>query len=152
MTARETLEQERPRIEAALSAIAAGLDKTRARPDEAVKVIAKAAETDDTKLVRAELDAVLPIFADGLVLDRAVLERMGGLRGAHRAREDASPASSTPSSSPSRAGKTGLSEAPGRCHRPGCRRSMLVAASRASGAAEPSVAGYFARRPGHMNC
>jgi NitT/TauT family transport system substrate-binding protein/putative hydroxymethylpyrimidine transport system substrate-binding protein len=74
VTARKTLESERPRIEAALSAITAGLDKTRAHPDEAVKVIAKAAETDDTKLVRAELDAVLPIFADGLVLDRAVLE------------------------------------------------------------------------------
>ena len=74
VTARKTLEKERQRIEAALSAIDAGLDKTRAHPDEAVRVIAKAAETDDTKLVRAELDAVLPIFADGLVLDRAVLE------------------------------------------------------------------------------
>jgi NitT/TauT family transport system substrate-binding protein/putative hydroxymethylpyrimidine transport system substrate-binding protein len=38
-------------------------------------VIAKAAETDDTALVRAQLDAVLPIFADGLRLDRAVLEQ-----------------------------------------------------------------------------
>jgi NitT/TauT family transport system substrate-binding protein/putative hydroxymethylpyrimidine transport system substrate-binding protein len=39
-----------------------------------VQLIAKAAETDDTKLVRAQLDAVLPVFADGLKLDRAVLE------------------------------------------------------------------------------
>jgi putative hydroxymethylpyrimidine transport system substrate-binding protein len=74
VTARKTLESERPRIEAALSAITAGLDKTRAHPDEAVKVIAKAAETDDTKLIRAQLDAVLPVFADGLVLDRGVLQ------------------------------------------------------------------------------
>ena len=38
-------------------------------------MIAKAAETDDRELVRAQLDAVLPIFADGLKLDRAVLEQ-----------------------------------------------------------------------------
>ena len=37
-------------------------------------VIAEAAETDDTALVRAQLEAVLPLFADGLRLDRAVLE------------------------------------------------------------------------------
>ena len=45
------------------------------RPDEAVTVVARAAETDDTALVRAQLDAVLPIFADGLRLDRDVLEQ-----------------------------------------------------------------------------
>ena len=44
-------------------------------PDEAVARIAKAAETDDTALVRAQLDAVLPLFADGLKLDREVLEQ-----------------------------------------------------------------------------
>ena len=38
-------------------------------------MIARAAETDDTALVRAQLDAVLPIFADGLRLDRDVLEQ-----------------------------------------------------------------------------
>ena len=43
--------------------------------EAAVDVIAKAAETDDRELVRAQLDAVLPIFADGLKLDRAVLEQ-----------------------------------------------------------------------------
>jgi putative hydroxymethylpyrimidine transport system substrate-binding protein len=75
VTARATLDKERPRIEAALAAIAAGLKKTRAQPDEAVRAIAKAAETDDTKLVRAQLDAVLPVFADGLKLDRDVLEQ-----------------------------------------------------------------------------
>jgi NitT/TauT family transport system substrate-binding protein/putative hydroxymethylpyrimidine transport system substrate-binding protein len=75
VTARRTLERERERIAAALDAIAAGLTAARERPDEAVTIIARAAETDDTALVRAQLDAVLPVFADGLRLDRAVLER-----------------------------------------------------------------------------
>jgi NitT/TauT family transport system substrate-binding protein/putative hydroxymethylpyrimidine transport system substrate-binding protein len=75
VTARSTLASERGRIAVALKAISGGLDATRAHPDEGVSVIAKAAETDDTKLVRAQLDAVLPIFADGLRLNRAVLEQ-----------------------------------------------------------------------------
>lgn len=75
VTARATLEAERERIDDALAAIASGLEATRARPDEAVAVIARAADTDDTALVRAQLDAVAPVFADGLKLDRAVLER-----------------------------------------------------------------------------
>ena len=74
-TSRATLEKERARIEGALDAIATGLDAARARPDEAVDVIAKAAETDDRELVQAQLDAVLPIFAENLALDRAVLEQ-----------------------------------------------------------------------------
>lgn len=74
-TSRATLEKERSRIAGALDAIAAGLEATRARPSEAVDVIAKAAETDDRALVQAQLDAVLPIFADGLALDREVLEQ-----------------------------------------------------------------------------
>jgi putative hydroxymethylpyrimidine transport system substrate-binding protein len=74
-TSRETLAAERPRIEAALDAIARGLETARGRPEAAVDVIAEAAETDDRELVRAQLDAVLPIFADGLKLDRAVLEQ-----------------------------------------------------------------------------
>jgi putative hydroxymethylpyrimidine transport system substrate-binding protein len=78
VTARKTLERERERIAGALHSVAGGLDAARARPGEAVKVIAKAAETDDTALVRAQLDAVLPIFADGLRLDRAVLEQWAG--------------------------------------------------------------------------
>ena len=75
VTARRTLSRERDRIVGALDAIAAGLEAARARPEEAVRVIARAAETDDTALVRAQLDAVQPVFADGLRLDRAVLER-----------------------------------------------------------------------------
>ncbi|MDA0185556.1 ABC transporter substrate-binding protein [Solirubrobacter phytolaccae] len=74
-TSRATLASERARIEGALDAIARGLETTRARPEEAVDVIAKAAETDDLELMRAQLDAVLPIFADDLKLDRPVLEQ-----------------------------------------------------------------------------
>lgn len=74
-TSRETLSKERARIAGALDAIAAGLEAARARPEEAMKEIADAAETDDLELVGAQMDAVLPIFADGLKLDRAVLEQ-----------------------------------------------------------------------------
>jgi NitT/TauT family transport system substrate-binding protein/putative hydroxymethylpyrimidine transport system substrate-binding protein len=73
ITARKTLEAKRERVTAALDAIAAGLRETRADPDRAVDVIAEAAETDDKVLVRAQLDAVLPIFDTRL--DRDVLER-----------------------------------------------------------------------------
>jgi putative hydroxymethylpyrimidine transport system substrate-binding protein len=78
VTSRKTLAAQRARIERALDAIATGLETTRSRPDEAVEVIARAAETDDTGLVRAQLDAVLPVFADGLRLDREVLEQWAG--------------------------------------------------------------------------
>jgi putative hydroxymethylpyrimidine transport system substrate-binding protein len=74
VTARSTLEKQRERIAGALDAIAAGLVAARERPDEAVDVIAKAAETDDTELIGAQMDAVLPTFAEDLVLDREVLE------------------------------------------------------------------------------
>jgi putative hydroxymethylpyrimidine transport system substrate-binding protein len=75
MTSRATLDAHRDRIEHALAAIADGLKATREHPGDAVSVIAKAAETDDTGLVRAQLDAVLPAFAPGLKLDRGVLDR-----------------------------------------------------------------------------
>jgi putative hydroxymethylpyrimidine transport system substrate-binding protein len=75
VSARKTLAADRGRIERALDAIDAGLRRTRAQPGEAAAVIAQAAETDDIKLERAQLDAVLPVFADGLKLDRGVLEQ-----------------------------------------------------------------------------
>ncbi|MBE2317923.1 ABC transporter substrate-binding protein [Solirubrobacter sp. CPCC 204708] len=75
ITSRATLAKERERLTSALHAIDAGIDEARARPDKAVEVIAEAAETDDTALVRAQLDAVLPLFADDLKLDRDVLEQ-----------------------------------------------------------------------------
>ena len=75
VTARKTLEAKRARIEGALDAISAGLERARAERAETVKVIATAAETDDTTLIGAQLDAVLPVFAKGLKLDRVVLEQ-----------------------------------------------------------------------------
>jgi len=78
MTSRATLDKHRDRIERALAAINDGLEYTRAHPDDAVAKIAKAAETKDTGLIRAQLDAVLPAFAPGLKLDRDVLEQWAG--------------------------------------------------------------------------
>jgi putative hydroxymethylpyrimidine transport system substrate-binding protein len=75
MTSRATLDKHRDRIERALAAINDGLAYTREHPDDAVSKIARAAETKDTGLVRAQLDAVLPAFAPGLKLDRGVLEQ-----------------------------------------------------------------------------
>ena len=46
----------------------------RARRALAAAMIAKAAETKDVALERAELDAVLPAFATGLKFNRGVLD------------------------------------------------------------------------------
>lgn len=75
ITARETLREKRDGLRRTLAALEAGRESTLEDPEAAVRVIAEAAETRDTELVRAQLDAVSPIFADGLRLDRAVLER-----------------------------------------------------------------------------
>lgn len=75
ITSRETLDAERDRVAAALTAIAEGVEDVRADPDRAVREIARAADTDDEDLIRAQLDAVSPIFTEGLRLDRQVLER-----------------------------------------------------------------------------
>jgi putative hydroxymethylpyrimidine transport system substrate-binding protein len=75
MTSRRTLARHRERLRRALQAIAQGLRDTRAHPDEATRIIARAAETRDTGLIRAQLDAVRPVFADGLRLHRGVLEK-----------------------------------------------------------------------------
>jgi putative hydroxymethylpyrimidine transport system substrate-binding protein len=75
ITARRTLEQHRDRLRRTLAAIEQGLHDTQAQPDRATAVIAKAAETHDTGLIRAQLAAVTPVFAPGLRLDRRVLEQ-----------------------------------------------------------------------------
>jgi NitT/TauT family transport system substrate-binding protein/putative hydroxymethylpyrimidine transport system substrate-binding protein len=75
ITSRKTLEHRRDRLERALAAIEQGLRDTLADPDAAARDIARAAETSDVELVRAQLDAVAPAFAERLELDRAVLER-----------------------------------------------------------------------------
>src|SRR4051794_14645311 len=75
ITSRKTLAAHRQRIAGALAAIADGERATLQRPADAVALIARAAETKDTALVRAQLDAVGPAFAPGLRLARGVLER-----------------------------------------------------------------------------
>jgi putative hydroxymethylpyrimidine transport system substrate-binding protein len=75
IASRKTLAAHRRRIVDALDAIADGEQATLARPGEAVNLIARAAETQDKALVRAQLDAVKTAFAPGLRLDRDVLER-----------------------------------------------------------------------------
>jgi NitT/TauT family transport system substrate-binding protein/putative hydroxymethylpyrimidine transport system substrate-binding protein len=74
VTARETLETKRAAIEAALKAIRGGVAAARKDPDAATAKIAKAAESDDTALVRQQLDAVSPLFADDLKAPRDVLD------------------------------------------------------------------------------
>ena len=75
ITSRRSLARHRDRLRRTLAAIEGGLRDTRAEPARAAGVIAAAAETRDTGLIRAQLDAVSPVFAPGLRLDRAVLER-----------------------------------------------------------------------------
>jgi NitT/TauT family transport system substrate-binding protein/putative hydroxymethylpyrimidine transport system substrate-binding protein len=75
MTARSTLLRHRDRVLAAVRAIAAGIGEVRARPAAAVRQIAAAAQTDDRGLIRAQLDAVMPLFAPGLRMDRRIIRR-----------------------------------------------------------------------------
>jgi putative hydroxymethylpyrimidine transport system substrate-binding protein len=75
ITSRRTLERHADRLRATLKAIDGGLKDTLADPRKATDVIAHAAETNDTDLVRAQLDAVRPVFARGLRLDPAVIDR-----------------------------------------------------------------------------
>jgi putative hydroxymethylpyrimidine transport system substrate-binding protein len=75
ITSRETLDERRETLRRTLAAIEHGLDDTLADPEAAARDIARAAETRDVGLVRAQLRAVSPIFARGLRLDREVLEQ-----------------------------------------------------------------------------
>jgi putative hydroxymethylpyrimidine transport system substrate-binding protein len=75
ITSRQTLERHRDRLGRALAAIQRGLQDTLDDPEAAVRQVARAAETSDLGLVRAQLDAVAPVFARHLRLDRGVLER-----------------------------------------------------------------------------
>lgn len=70
VTSRETLGERREEIAAALADVEAGIEAVRGDPDAATRRIAQAAETEDTGLIRAQLDAVLPRFAMRLDRDR----------------------------------------------------------------------------------
>ena len=75
ITSRRTLDQRRDELQRALAAIEDGLRATLDDPDAAAQEIARAAETPDVELIRAQLDAVAPVFARGLRLDRDVIDR-----------------------------------------------------------------------------
>ena len=75
ITSRRSLEHHRDRLRRTLEAIGLGLRDTRADPERATRTIARAAETRDLGLIRAQLRAVTPVFAPGLRLDRRVLEQ-----------------------------------------------------------------------------
>ncbi len=78
ITSRETLAARRDDLQAALGAIAAGVQATLAHPERAVDWVADAAAASNPaarSLVRAQLRAVAPTYARGLRLDRPLLER-----------------------------------------------------------------------------
>jgi NitT/TauT family transport system substrate-binding protein/putative hydroxymethylpyrimidine transport system substrate-binding protein len=75
VTSRATLEGKRKALKTVLAAIADGVDEVRANPRTSVVELARAAETDDLALMRAQLDAVLPLFLDDLAPAPDLLER-----------------------------------------------------------------------------
>ena len=75
ITSRRTLERRRKDIAGAVAAIEAGVRATLADRGAAVRDVARASRATDTALVRAQLDAVAPLFSPPVRLDRAVLER-----------------------------------------------------------------------------
>jgi NitT/TauT family transport system substrate-binding protein/putative hydroxymethylpyrimidine transport system substrate-binding protein len=75
VTARKTLQREPEVIKDTLLAIRDGERAVQADPDAATRQIAKAASTDDLRLIGAQIAAVRPIFSPTLQLDRPVLQR-----------------------------------------------------------------------------
>jgi NitT/TauT family transport system substrate-binding protein/putative hydroxymethylpyrimidine transport system substrate-binding protein len=73
-TSRRTLTSRRAALRGALAAIADGVRAVGSDPEQAVELVAAAARTKDTGLVKAQLDAVAPAFEPPLRLDRKVLE------------------------------------------------------------------------------
>ena len=72
---RKTVKQRPGDLRKVLKAIADGAEAVRADPAEAVDRVAQRAPGDDPKLIRAQLDAVAPLFTPPVRLDRDVLER-----------------------------------------------------------------------------
>ena len=74
MARRETVREQPERLRAFLAAVADGVRATRADPARATALIADAAGAGEARLVRAQLDATLPLFLPPVRLDRGVLE------------------------------------------------------------------------------
>jgi putative hydroxymethylpyrimidine transport system substrate-binding protein len=75
VTARRTLAREPDVIRSTLSAIQDGERAVQADPDAATRQIAKAASTDDTRLIGAQIAAVRPVLSPTLQLDRRAIEQ-----------------------------------------------------------------------------
>jgi putative hydroxymethylpyrimidine transport system substrate-binding protein len=71
---RSTLAKRRPQLRALLAALADGVRAVHEDPQAAIKQIAEVSGADEP-LVRAQLDAVDPLFDPPLKFDRAVLDR-----------------------------------------------------------------------------
>jgi putative hydroxymethylpyrimidine transport system substrate-binding protein len=75
VTSRRTLERSRDELRRTLLAIRDGMRAVRRDPAAAVRDVARAAGTGDTRLITAQLRAVAPVFSPDLRLDRGLLER-----------------------------------------------------------------------------
>ena len=75
ITSRATLRSRRADVVASLRAIAAGVRDVVAHPVPAVRQMVAVAQAADPGLMRAQLDAVKPLFEPPIRLDREVLER-----------------------------------------------------------------------------
>ena len=73
ITSRRTLTERRQAVERTIAALRDGMRATFARPDDAARAVAAAAR-GEVAPVRAQLDALRPVFARDLRLDRQVLE------------------------------------------------------------------------------
>ena len=74
MARRETVREQPERLRAFLAAVADGVAATRTDPGQATRLVAAAAAAGEPQLVRAQLDATLPLFSPPVRLDRGVLE------------------------------------------------------------------------------
>jgi putative hydroxymethylpyrimidine transport system substrate-binding protein len=71
---RATVDRRRDKLRALLAALADGVRSVRSDPDAAIAQIAEVSGAD-RPLVKAQLDAVTPLFEPPLRLDRKILER-----------------------------------------------------------------------------
>lgn len=75
MARRDTIRSQPERLKAFLAAVKDGIAATRADPARATQLIATAAGSADRGLVRAQVDAVLPLLSPPVRLDAPVLVR-----------------------------------------------------------------------------
>jgi putative hydroxymethylpyrimidine transport system substrate-binding protein len=75
VTARRTLERKRALVAGVVSAIRDGVGSVLARPEPAVRQIARASGQADLGLIRAQIGALRSVIVPPMRLDRAVLER-----------------------------------------------------------------------------